>query len=1127
MPDSEPAPETPEELAGPRYALGEQFSKGGMGGLWYARESATGRTIALKRILGRPDAESFRRFLNEARITARLEHPNIVPVHGLGTDPDGHPFYTMKLVQGTDLAGVLKKLAKGDPETVARYPLAQLLIIFQKVCDAVAFAHSHRVIHRDLKPANIMLGPFGEVLVMDWGLAKDLSEPKASPASDTPGKSIASLGPLPDDNRAAAPETEPLPDDERATVARPEPLPADERVTLPAEPDPSPDNAGVTLPGRAFGSPHYMAPEQARGDIHLHEPRTDIYSLGAVLYQILALRRPVSGTTAGAILARVIDGDLDPLLLPRRDAAADEDADLPPEQRRPKLPRLELRHLPESVIPESLAAVVLRAMAFAPEKRYQSVPELQREITAYQNGFATGAERAGLGKQILLALRRNRREATVAGIALLLLLALAVVSFLRIRLERDLADEQRQRAEAAAIQARENLSQSDFLQALRSIEDHLDRDAVAQLARSVSSNPGNNPAIFRLTTLLMYQSFALPVWYASHDAAVRSARFSPDGQLVVTASEDHTARIWDAQNGKPRNDPLKHDAEIWSAHFSPDGNRIVTASLDRTARVWDAKSGKPLTGPFRHYLSVTSAQFSPDGKRILTASSGRRTEAMAQVWNAESGVLIATVENIDRGDSAEFSPDGKRIVTMSRVGTVDISDAQSGKRLSELKHDSWVKSALFSSHGKWIVTVSKDHARVWDVQSGKLLIAPVKHDGIVSAQFSPDAKQIVTASYDGTVRILDAQSGKLLTESFRHDGGVQSAQFSPDGKRVVTASSDNTARVWDTQSDEPLAAPLRHGDEIGSAEFSPNAKLVLTASIDGTARVWNTQSGKLLTESLGSSDDIQWARAESDRIIRTARKAAVVWWEQRGYPKADEGVSSANSSPDGKRIVTASRDWTARIWDVQSGKLLTAPLMHDQAVESAQFDSSGKWVVTASGNNARVWDAQSGKPLIEPLKHVSRVLSARFSPDGKSIVTVLEDKTVRVWEMPPIGKNPPKWFPHLAEAVAGQQLNDRGFFEPLREDPIQVIEELRAQLSRAPADDAWAIWGRWFLADRSTRTISPFSKITVPEYIEKRIKENTPASLDEAESLAVGNADFLKRIANARAKLENQTPAHP
>jgi hypothetical protein len=124
MLDPEPAPETPEELAGPRYALGEQFSKGGMGGLWYARESATGRTIALKRILGRPDAESFRRFLNEARITARLEHPNIVPVHGLGTDPDGHPFYTMKLVQGTDLAGVLKKLAQGELETVARYPLA-------------------------------------------------------------------------------------------------------------------------------------------------------------------------------------------------------------------------------------------------------------------------------------------------------------------------------------------------------------------------------------------------------------------------------------------------------------------------------------------------------------------------------------------------------------------------------------------------------------------------------------------------------------------------------------------------------------------------------------------------------------------------------------------------------------------------------------------------------------------------------------------------------------------------------------------------------------------------------------------------------------------------------------------
>ena len=220
--------------------------------------------------------------------------------------------------------------------------------------------------------------------------------------------------------------------------------------------------------------------------------------------------------------------------------------------------------------------------------------------------------------------------------------------------------------------------------------------------------------------------------------------------------------------------------------------------------------------------------------------------------------------------------------------------------------------------------------------------------------------------------------------------------------------------------------------------------------------------------------------------------------------------------------MTASGDNTARVWDAQSGQPLTAPLKHDGFVISAQFSADGKWIVTASRSMdeqraaARVWDAQSGQPLTEPMKHDDVVSSAQFSPDGKRIVTA-SGGGARVWDISARGQAP-AWLPRLAEAVAGQHLNDRGVFEPLGEDPGQVLEEIRAQLNRAPADDDWTVLGRWFLADRSTRTISPFSKITIPEYIENRIKENTPASLDEAARLAAGNTELLKRIADTRAQ---------
>lgn len=194
-------------------------------------------------------------------------------------------------------------------------------------------------------------------------------------------------------------------------------------------------------------------------------------------------------------------------------------------------------------------------------------------------------------------------------------------------------------------------------------------------------------------------------------------------------------------------------------------------------------------------------------------------------------------------------------------------------------------------------------------------------------------------------------------------------------------------------------------------------------------------------------------------------------------------------------------------------------MKHKGTIFSAEFSSNGKRIVTADRAQARVWDVATGQPVSDPMGPDGSAGSGAFSPDGKQIVAAAYDQPARIWDVMPAPEAWPKWLPRLAEAVAGEHLNAHGLFEPLTQSPNEVLKEIKEQLRREPVDDEWATWGRWFLADRSKRTISPFSRITVPQYIQNRITDNTAASLDEAEQLAVGNAELLNRITTARAAL--------
>jgi WD40 repeat protein len=492
-----------------------------------------------------------------------------------------------------------------------------------------------------------------------------------------------------------------------------------------------------------------------------------------------------------------------------------------------------------------------------------------------------------------------------------------------------------------------------------------------------------------------------------HQGSVNTAEFSPDGKRVVTASEDKTGRVWDAESGRALATLIGHQASVNTAEFSPDGKRVVTASEDKTGRVWDAESGRALATLIGHTAPVLVATFSPDGKRVATASADKT----ARVWNAESGRALTTLTGHQGSvNTAEFSPDGKRVVTASNDQTARVWDAESGQALATLVgHTARVLVATFSPDGRRVVTASADRtARVWDAESGRALATLTGHQGSVNtAEFSPDGKRVVTASNDQTARVWDAESGRALATLIRHTAPVLVATFSPDGKRVVTASQDKTGRVWDAESGRALATLIGHMAPVLAATFSPDGRRVVTASLDRTGRVWDAESGRELATLTGHQGGVNAAAFSPDgkRVVTASEdKTGRVWDAESGRELAtltghQGGVNTAAFSPDGKRVVTASEDKTARVWDAESGRVLATLTGHQGEVKTAAFSPNGRRVVTASlDRTARVWDAESGRALATLTGHQGGVNTAAFSPDGKRVVTASEDRTARVWD---------------------------------------------------------------------------------------------------------------------------------
>jgi serine/threonine protein kinase len=416
-----------QEISQETHHINGTLGEGGMGLVLRARDHRIQRSVAMKVLRSGNEfsPEKLQRFVAEAQLTGQLEHPNIVPVYQLGITAEGQAFYTMKHVKGQTLAEVIKKLRQGDRETCRHFPLSQLVTSFLKICDALAFAHSHGVIHRDLNPSNIMLGAFGEVLVMDWGLAKRLTAP--------------------------APPVTP---ENTSTAAPPLPLPPGGRFN--------------TVEGSVIGTIPFLSPEQANGNAALDE-RSDIFILGMILYEILALRPPVELYDSDQVLAAIRSGKLIPL--EERVSMPGEFGEPPPE----------LIHCSRGKLPEGLTAVVQKAMRHLPSERYQSVEALQSDIIACQEGFAPEAEDANWIRQLQLLLGRKRKE------ALMIVAFLAISQVLLAYFVGRIASDRKKLRQSESALAASNQRLEQIIYQLRTTADSNYRDAITQLRQKKSA----------------------------------------------------------------------------------------------------------------------------------------------------------------------------------------------------------------------------------------------------------------------------------------------------------------------------------------------------------------------------------------------------------------------------------------------------------------------------------------------------------------------------------------------------------------------------------------------------------------------------------------------------------------